>query len=95
MRAMAWQFATGLVFTAGLCVRPDLAISFAPIVAPLLFAAPLAVFTSRRSVGERLAAAGFLMTPDEHGVSATPVAFRGPVKPVTPVQAQEAFSTPS
>ncbi len=92
-RAMAWQMAAGLLFTAGLCVRPDLAVCFAPIVLPLLLAAPLAVFTSRRNVGEGLADAGFLATPDEHGVSATPVVFRGPVRPATAVHAQEAFST--
>jgi membrane glycosyltransferase len=70
-RAMGWQMTTGVAFVLGLCARPDLAICFAPIVLPLLFAAPLAVFTSRRSALGRA-----LVTPDEHGVSATPVVFR-------------------
>jgi hypothetical protein len=43
---------------------------------PLLLAAPLAVFTSRRSLGDRLALAGLMVTPDDHGASALPVVFR-------------------
>lgn len=80
-RAMTWQMVAGLGFAAGLCVRPDLTICFAPIVAPLLLAAPLAVLSSRRSLGEHLAQAGLMVTPDDHGASATPVAFRPPAKP--------------
>jgi membrane glycosyltransferase len=82
-RAMGWQMLTGLAFCAGLAIRPDLAVCFAPIVLPLLFAAPLAVLTSRRSVGEAVARAGFLVTPDEHGASATPLVFGAPVRPVS------------
>ena len=55
-RAMTWQMLAGLAFTAGLWFRPDLAACFAPIVLPLLFAAPLAVLTSRRALGERFPA---------------------------------------
>ena len=77
-RAMTWQMSTGLAFALGLCVRPDLAICFAPIVLPLLFAAPLAVFTSRRAALGRA-----LVTPDDHGVSATPVVFRAATRPAT------------
>jgi membrane glycosyltransferase len=80
-RAMSWQMFVGVGFSAGLCVRPDLAVCFAPIVLPLLLAAPLAVLTSRRSLGERLARAGLMATPDDHGASATPVVFRAPAKP--------------
>ena len=81
LRAMTWQMIAGLVFTAALAFRPDMALCFAPIVLPLLFAAPLAVFTSRLSVGERMARAGLLATPDDHGLSATPVVFRPLARP--------------
>jgi membrane glycosyltransferase len=84
-RAMAWQTATGLAFVAGLVVRPDLALTFAPIVLPLLFAAPLAVLTSRRDLGDRLARAGYLTTPDDHGASATPVVFWTGARPAQPL----------
>jgi membrane glycosyltransferase len=80
--AMRWQMIAGLAFAAGLAVRPDMALSFAPIVLPLLFAAPLAVFSSRLSLGERLASAGLLATPDDHGLSAMPVVFRPVARPV-------------
>jgi membrane glycosyltransferase len=83
LRAMTWQMIAGVAFTGGLWFRPDLAACFAPIVLPLLFAAPLAVLTSRRALGERLARAGYLTTPDDHGLSATPVVFRAtPRQPV-------------
>jgi membrane glycosyltransferase len=75
-RAMGWQMFTGAGFTVALCFRPDLSICFAPIVLPLLLAAPLAVLTSSRRAGEAVARAGFLTPPDDHGVSATPVVFR-------------------
>jgi membrane glycosyltransferase len=84
-RAMAWQTATGLAFVAGLMVRPDLALTFAPIVLPLLFAAPLAVLTSRRDLGDRVARAGYLTTPDDHGASATPVVFWSGARPAQPL----------
>jgi len=80
-RAMSWQMASGLAFAAALFVRPDLAICFAPIVLPLLLAAPLAVLTSRRGVGDAIAEAGFLRTPDDQGASATPVVFRTSARP--------------
>jgi membrane glycosyltransferase len=76
LRAMTWQMIAGALFTAGLWFRPDMALCFAPIVLPLLFAAPLAVMTSRLSLGERLARAGFLTTPDERALSAMPVVIR-------------------
>ncbi|MDZ4374237.1 MAG: glucans biosynthesis glucosyltransferase MdoH, partial [Phenylobacterium sp.] len=68
-RSMRWQMATGLLFCAGLCFRPDMATWFAPVVLPLLFAAPLVVLTSRRRLGEAAARAGYLAIPDEAGVS--------------------------
>lgn len=71
-RAMRWQMATGVMFVMALFVRPDLATWFAPIVLPLLFAAPIAVFTSRVSTGEAFAKKGWLVTPEEDGVSASP-----------------------
>jgi membrane glycosyltransferase len=75
-RAMTWQMIASVIFVAALWFRPDMALCFAPIVLPLLFAAPLAVFTSRLSLGDRMARSGWLATPDEHGLSATPVVFR-------------------
>ncbi len=71
--AMGWQMVAGLGFTVGLCFRPDLAICFAPIVVPLLLSAPLAVLTSRRSMGEAAVQAGFLMTPHDHAASANAI----------------------
>lgn len=70
--AMRWQTWTGVAFTAVLCFRPDLAVCFAPIVLPLLFAAPLATFTSRRRTGAAFARHGLLMVPDDGAASATP-----------------------
>jgi membrane glycosyltransferase len=75
-RAMTWQMIASVIFVAALWFRPDMALCFAPIVLPLLFAAPLAVVTSRLSLGDRMARSGWLATPDEHGLSATPVVFR-------------------
>jgi membrane glycosyltransferase len=80
-RAMTWQMIAGAVFAAALGLRPDMALSFSPIVLPLLFAAPLAVLTSRLSLGERMARAGLLATPDDHGLSATPLVFRPMARP--------------
>ncbi len=73
MRAMGWQTFAGLAFTAPLIFRPDLSVCFAPIILPLLFAAPIAAFTSRRRVGDAFARDGYLLTPDDRGVSAMPV----------------------
>jgi membrane glycosyltransferase len=75
-RAMRPQMVAGGAFLAALSFRPDLAVSFAPIVLPLLFAAPLAVWTSRRSAGDLFAAAGLLATPDER-TSALPALLAG------------------
>lgn len=71
-RAMRWQMVTGVMFAMGLFVRPDLATWFAPIVLPLLFAAPIAVFTSRVRTGEAFAKKGWLVTPDEDAVAVSP-----------------------
>jgi membrane glycosyltransferase len=72
LRAMSWQMIIGAAFIAALSFRLDLAVCFAPIVLPLVFAAPLAVWTSRRRTGRAFARAGLLLTPDDHGTSATP-----------------------
>jgi membrane glycosyltransferase len=80
-RSMTWQMAAGLAFAVCLCFRPDLAVSFAPIVLPLLFAAPLAVLTSRRRTGEAFARKGLLVTPVDHGVSTTPAVLGAVVRP--------------
>ena len=83
LRAMRPQMVVGAIFTVALGFRADLAISFAPIVLPLLLAAPLAVWTSRRATGEAFAARGLLAIPDDERATATavlPVAH-APVRP--------------
>jgi membrane glycosyltransferase len=85
--AMRWQMVTGVMFTLGLCVRPDLATWFAPIVLPLLFAAPIAVFTSRRSIGETLASKGWMVTPDEDAVAVSPAVLFPAGRPIADVEA--------
>lgn len=72
-RSMRWQMATGLMFCVGLGFRPDLVTWFAPVVLPLLFAAPLVVLTSRRRLGDAAAKAGYLAVPDEAGVSVSTI----------------------
>jgi membrane glycosyltransferase len=72
-RSMRWQMATGLMFCVGLGFRPDLVTWFAPVVLPLLFAAPLVVLTSRRRLGDAAARAGYLAVPDEAGVSVSTI----------------------
>ena len=72
-RSMRWQMATGLLFCVGLGFRPDLITWFAPVVLPLLFAAPLVVLTSRRRLGDAAAKAGYLAVPDEAGVSVSTI----------------------
>jgi membrane glycosyltransferase len=84
-RAMTWQMFTGAAFVIALCFRPDLSICFAPIVLPLLLAPVLATVTARRGTGEAVARAGFLTTPDDHGMSATPVVFHPASRPATTV----------
>lgn len=84
-RAMRWQMIAGVAFVAALCVRPDLATWFAPIVLPLVLAAPICVWTSRVKAGEALAAKGFLVTPDEDGVRVSPAVLRVPRSPLRAV----------
>lgn len=85
--AMRWQMITGVLFSLGLLIRPDLATWFAPIVLPLLFAAPIAVFTSRRRTGEAFARKGWLVTPDEGTVAVSPVVLYPAGRPVFEGQA--------
>jgi membrane glycosyltransferase len=80
-RSMRWQMAAGLGFCAALAFRPDLASFFVPIVGPLLLAAPIVVWTSRRSTGDAMARKGFLVTPAGDEQSATPSVLHGPVRP--------------
>jgi len=80
-RAMRWQMAVGLGFVAALAFRPDLGMFFVPIVGPLLLAAPIAVWTSRRATGDALARKGFLVTPAGDEQSATPSVLHGPLRP--------------
>ncbi len=81
LRAMRWQMAVGLGFVAALAFRPDLAMFFVPIVMPLLLAALIAVWTSRRATGEALARNGFLVTPAGDQQSAMPTVLHGPMRP--------------
>ncbi len=69
-----WELRAGTVFAAALLARPDLALFFTPIVAPLLLAPALAMLTSRRDAGQAVRQAGFLLTPEELG--APPVTVR-------------------
>jgi membrane glycosyltransferase len=80
-RAMFWQMMTGLAFCAGLAVRPDLSPWFAPVVLPLLLSPALAVLTSRQRTGETFAKAGYLITPHEDAISATPAMLHGAPRP--------------
>ncbi|ADL01621.1 glucans biosynthesis glucosyltransferase MdoH [Brevundimonas subvibrioides] len=89
--AMRWQMATGVMFAAGLFVRPDLATWFAPIVLPLLFAAPIAVFTSRRAVGEAFGRKGWMVTPDEDAVAVSPAVLFPATRSVAEVEPVRAF----
>jgi hypothetical protein len=84
-RAMRWQMVAGVGFIAPLCVRPDLATWFAPIVLPLLLAAPIAVWTSRVRSGDALAKKGFLVTPAQDGVSVNPSVLHTPRSPLRAV----------
>lgn len=84
-RAMRWQMIAGVGFIAPLCVRPDLATWFAPIVLPLLLAAPIAVWTSRVRSGDALAKKGFLVTPAQDGVSVNPSVLHTPRSPLRAV----------
>lgn len=90
-KSMRWQMVTGLVFALGLFVRPDLATWYAPIVLPLLFAAPIAVFTSRRAVGEAFGRKGWMVTPDEDAVAVSPAVLFPATRPVVEVDPVRAF----
>jgi len=81
-RAMRPQMLVGLGFVFALGFRPDLALSFAPIVLPLLAAVPLAVVTSRRRAGEAFARRGLLVTPDDERTSAVAAVLPGAQAPV-------------
>ncbi|CAN5118338.1 glucans biosynthesis glucosyltransferase MdoH [soil metagenome] len=80
-RAMRWQMIVGAAFVATLAFRPDLASFFIPIVAPLVLAAPIVVWTSRRASGEAFARKGYLVTPAGDEQSATPSVLHGPSRP--------------
>lgn len=84
-RAMRWQMIAGVGFIVPLCVRPDLATWFAPIVLPLLLAAPISVWTSRVRSGDALAKKGFLVTPAQDGVSVNPAVLHTPRSPLRAV----------
>jgi membrane glycosyltransferase len=52
-------------FTMALALHSRVALWLMPVAVPLLLAVPLAVYTSRASLGERLRARGLLLTPEE------------------------------
>lgn len=85
LRAMRWQMIAGVGFMVPLCVRPDLATWFAPIVLPLLLSAPITVWTSRVRSGDALARKGFLVTPVQDGVSVSPAVLHTPRSPLRAV----------
>jgi membrane glycosyltransferase len=65
----------GLAFIGALAFLPDLTGWFTPIVAPLLLAAPLAVWSSRSRIGGVVASFGLLKTPeDRHARDERPAA---------------------
>ncbi|HEX5377235.1 MAG TPA: glucans biosynthesis glucosyltransferase MdoH [Phenylobacterium sp.] len=82
----AWELRAGMVFAAALLARPDLALVFTPIVAPLLFAPALSILTSRSDVGDKVRKVGFLLTPEELGAPAATVRRLRPLRrPFTPI----------
>jgi membrane glycosyltransferase len=82
----AWELRAGMVFAAALLARPDLAVVFLPIVAPLLFAPALSILTSRADVGAYVRRMGFMLTPEELGAPAVTVRRRRPIRrPFTPI----------
>jgi membrane glycosyltransferase len=87
---MRWQRIAGIIMVLFLALRPDLALGFAPLVLPLLFAPQLAVITSRRTAGEALAAKGYLVTPPEDGVAAAMLPIRGEARAHTQQQVAQA-----
>ena len=81
LRSMRWQMIAGVAFVIALSFRPDLAAFFIPIVGPLLLAAPIAKWTSRRASGVAFARRGWLVTPSGDEESATPLVIHGPARP--------------
>jgi membrane glycosyltransferase len=65
LAATRWHRVIGALFVAGLCVRPDLSLAFAPVVVPMLLAPVLAVVTSRRLSGRELASFAVQREPVE------------------------------
>jgi membrane glycosyltransferase len=76
---IAWSDAAGrfaavgvlvaLVSGLAFLVQPMAIVWLSPMILPLLLAVPLAVFTGRATIGDRLLARGLLLTPEE---TATP-----------------------
>jgi membrane glycosyltransferase len=90
VQATRWQTIVGAGFTAGLFVRPDLSLAFAPVVLPLLLAAPLAVFTSRRIASRGHAGFAALEQPEIAAAPSLSVAARSTVRPA---RAAHAFAS--
>lgn len=88
LQATRWHAVVGAGFVAGLCIRPDLSVAFAPVVLPLLLAPALAVMSSRRLTPRELASFAAMREPVEAAampalVVAGPGA-RGGMRPVHP-----------
>ncbi|HEX2559943.1 glucans biosynthesis glucosyltransferase MdoH [Phenylobacterium sp.] len=65
LQATRWHAIVGAGFVAGLCIRPDLSVAFAPVVLPLLLAPVLAVMSSRRLTARELASFAVMREPVE------------------------------
>jgi membrane glycosyltransferase len=74
-KRMKWHVAIGLVWGAViLALAPRFIWWMLPVIAGLLLSPPLAVLTSRATVGHRLRERGYFLTPEE---TDTPVELRG------------------
>jgi membrane glycosyltransferase len=65
VRQHQWELGVGLTLATALLFRPDLALVFAPIIAPMLLTGPISALLSDPRLGERLRRHALLMTPEE------------------------------
>ena len=80
-----------MFFMIPLAMRPDLLLWIWPIFLPMLFAAPIARWTSSRAAGEAARARGLLLTPEEIAATRVEAPHMGaevvpmPVRAVNPL----------
>ena len=85
------EFFAGMFFMIPLAMRPDLLLWIWPIFLPMLFAAPIARWTSSRAAGEAARARGLLLTPEEIAATRVEAPHMGaevvpmPVRAVNPL----------